>query len=599
MRLDSINTPPAAITGNTARPASERSPAMSEGDIISARVLSTGDGTASLRASDGTLLQAQLENGIVLTPGTDVYLSVQNSSGEITVLSPVIPGAEAASQTQQIAADPLLNAIFDQLVSLGYSPTEENMSAMKQLISQMPHMSMQEAAFFAAQKAEPSLLEAFRGIVTGENDTAALLDKLAAATSTPAEGAAATPAQTGEAVSATTTPAPGSAQNSAAPPDMAPGAQIPVVITDKAVISAPATEAPPEVHLQLQAQPQSEAMQSQPQIQAEIQVQAQPQPQSEVQTLPQPEAVLSQPETQPQQTAQSGQAAQPGAGASALPVSEPSLSPPEFGRWLQNVLGTAGANTDPASAPVFTGEVLAGSPLLEGLSVRSLSGIADSLNRIAEGMPKSSSETELFENISKFAKELFVRLDGDDEKIQDRLKEVREELYIKLAYFRDTVASSGSSSKAFVLEQTEKLMDHLRLLNGLDQFVCVQLPVQLGDQQRNAELYIYKKEKNGVSRIDPENVKILLALDLIHMGRLETMIEIQGRDVSLRFEAENDNVAGALKQSTAKIHRLLADTGYKFANSTVVTKQKTTTVETALLSLIEVERSRGGMDMII
>ncbi|NLB29136.1 MAG: hypothetical protein GX823_02760, partial [Clostridiales bacterium] len=85
----------------------------------------------------------------------------------------------------------------------------------------------------------------------------------------------------------------------------------------------------------------------------------------------------------------------------------------------------------------------------------------------------------------------------------------------------------------------------------------------------------------------------------IHMGRLETLVEIPGRDVSLQFEAASDDVINVLRRNTATIHRFLADIGYKFANSTFATKKSATTVETALLSLLESRRGRGGINMII
>ena len=539
MRLEALTTPAVNTTAGTTKPGAvaEKASELSEDDVIQARVLSVGDGTASLRTADGALLHASLENGTMLSPGTNVYLLVRDSGSDITVMTPVNPGLDAMSATsQQISSDPLLNAIFDQLVSLGYEPTEEMMVTMNQLLAETPNITLQEAAFFAAQKLEPepAILNAFRAIASGETDTASLLDKLSDASLTLAEVFIHEPAQSAD-TGAPTLYA------------VSPDTQIPVVITGDTVPELPTatpdnSAAPPEI------------------------------------LTPAPE---------------------PAKLATAPPLSTANAMP-EFGRWLLEALGSEALSNDTASTPALTGEALAGSPLLDGLSERSLVGMAESLNRIAVSMPKSSSEAELFENISKFTKELFVRLDGqDDVKLQERLKEVREELYIKLAYFRDAVASSGSAAKSVVLEQTQKTMDHLRLLNGLDQFVCVQIPVKLDDQNKNADLYIYKRKKNGTPRIDPENVKILLALDLTHMGKLETLIEILGRDVSLRFDVENDGVAGALRQNSAMLHQLLDSAGFKFAGSSFVIKKSDTTIETALLSLLESERGRGAMDMLI
>ncbi|NLB29901.1 MAG: hypothetical protein GX823_06765, partial [Clostridiales bacterium] len=407
---------------------------MSEGDVIHARVLSVGDGTASLRTSDGALLCARLENGVILSPGADVYLSVKDSGSEITVLSPVNP---ELAMTGVRRADPLLEAVFNQLVSLGYEPTAENMSAMRQLLAEIPDMPLREAAFFAAQglDPEPALLDAFRAVASGEADTASFLDKLSVAVSTPAE----------------------SAETPAAPDMNAPA--VPGVFADSEMPAAIAPQAP------LTAE-KSEAENTAP-------------------------ATRSAPE--PENTA-----AQEGADAARANTVRPEadMTLPEFGRWILEALGAGAPKTGGTeSAPVLTGETLAESPLLGGLSERGFAEIAEILNRIAVEMPKTGGESELFENISKLVKELFVRPDGDGAELRGRLKEIREDLYIKLSYFRDAAANSPAQSKGAVLEQTQKLMDHLRLLNGLDQFVFVQIPIRLGDERRNADLYIYKREK--------------------------------------------------------------------------------------------------------
>ena len=531
MRLDAISTPPANAVISATKPGAvpEKAPEVSEGDVIHAKVLSVGDETASLRTSDGILLQARLENGVMLSPGADVYLLVRDSSSDVVVMSAVNPGFETATATHQITSDPLLAEIFEQLVSLGYEPEAEMMSSVEQLLTEVPDMPVREAAFFAAQKLppEPAIQNAFRAVTAGENDTTSMLDALATASASLAEA----PPRNAASSAAT---------NSLPAPETFSEAAVPVVITD--IIIPESLENVPDIATMT---PEAQARTDVPQLTEET----------------------------------------------ALP---------EFGRWLLETLGTEVSRSDTTSAPVLTAQDLGGSPLLDGLSERSLAGMAESLNRIADSIPKASSETELFENISKFTKELFVRLDGkDDVGIQERLKEVREDLYIKLAYFRDAVASSGAASKEVVLEQTQKLMDHLRLLNGLDQFVCVQIPVQLGDRNKNADLYIYKRKKNGTPRIDPENVKILSALELTHMGKLETLIEISGRDVSLRFDVESDDVAGAIRQNSARIHQLLDSVGYKFTGSSFSTRKSDTTIETALLSLLETERVRGEVDIFL
>lgn len=280
--------------------------------------------------------------------------------------------------------------------------------------------------------------------------------------------------------------------------------------------------------------------------------------------------------------------------AAAQPVTQahtPSLDKPvSFGQWLADTL-------DIPRESVTVEGTLAEAPAFEGLSKRSMAAIAGSLASIAKSMPELGGDAALFEGIAKLAEEQFFRMDDPAEAAAGKLKSAREELYVKLSFFRDAVELSGSGSRRMVLEQTQRLMDHIRLLSGLDQFVCLQLPVQVGERRENAELYVYKREKDGTKRIDPDDVRILLCLDLEHAGHLETYIEIKDKAVSLKFEVENEGIALAFRRGTPGLHELLSEAGYKFANSNVAVKKRETGLETALLSMLEHENSlRASVD---
>jgi hypothetical protein len=219
--------------------------------------------------------------------------------------------------------------------------------------------------------------------------------------------------------------------------------------------------------------------------------------------------------------------------------------------------------------------------------------MAESLRSITASMPELADEQDLFESISRFARELFLDTGADPDKTAAALKSVREELYVKLAYFKDAVESSSAAGKGMVLKETEKLMEHVKLLNSLDQFAYVQIPIKEHGGRGNAELYIYKNNKGGSRRIDPENAKILLALDLEHMGHIESFIEIRGREVNLRCEVATQEMISTFRQNTTKLHKMLDAIGYKFTNFSAGIKQSVTSVENSLLALLDYERQKS------
>lgn len=548
MRLDAIFTPNINTDNSVnARMPDGKTLTLSQGDVVEARVIAVRDGMASLKTSDGTVFRARLDDGVALTPGSDARLLVVEQSNGAVVMS--LAGADviAAASTAQAQAQPdaVSEGILNQLALMGLSADAGTVDAARQILAALPDIPINEAAFLAASKLDPSpdVVNALHSLFSGEADAASMLDalgRLAANAGSDAMSASAAAQDT---------------QAQGLPGVLTDGAPSAVLPADS-LLAGPLVQGAPAEVLITQPDRQTRDISRQPADAKSADIQA--------------------PGTQPP----------PAGQAQALETAKPL----DFGQWLAR---TFDADLD---APLLTGELLSQSPAFEGLSARSLTAIADSLSRISRSVPELDSEAELFKGIAQFTGELFLNPDNTAPEAAEKLRQMREELYVKLSYFRDAVAASGAQSKSQILEQTQRLMDHTRLLSGIEQFVCIQLPIQLGDDRRNAELYIFKKEKGGSKRIDPEDVKILLSLDLMHMGHLEAFIEVKGREVSLRFEVDSDGVASVFRDKTAKLHELLDGSGYKFTNSSVITKKQEaeTTVETAQLSLLAYLQSIGG-----
>lgn len=501
MKLDALSTP-RITTNNTYAPraSADKGVALSEGDVVAVRVISSEDGNASLRTADGKVINARLEDGVSLPVGAEVKLVVTQSGSEVLTMALAEPGGAAV---QMPSANPLVDAAIDRLVAMGATPDAETLTAMLDILSANPDMPLDEAAFLAAHKlpAEPSVLDAVRAALSGEVDTSSMLETLSRLA--------------GDA---------GTAQGSGLAETAADANAAQALPGEGEADAAVAKQQPPAGHA---------------------------------------------------------------SGA------ESAERPPVFGRWLEQALSMGGKNLlDNLSG--LTGGDLSQSPLFEGLSARSLAGAAENLSRIAQSMPELGSEAELFESIAKLADELLLNPKNTTEDAAAKLKSAREDLYVKLAYFRDAVSMTSAQSKDVILDQTQKLMDHVRLLNGLDQFVCMQLPIQIGDERKNAELYMYKKNRGGTKRIDPEDAKILLSLDLEHMGHLDAFIEIKGREVSLRFEVDDEGVIPVIQQSTTQLHNILDEIGFKFANSSVLPRKKEVTIESALSALLDFEQSKSS-----
>ena len=510
---------------------------LSEGDVVQAKVIARRGEVVSLKTADGTVFRARLEAGVQLPTGGDALFVVKGEEAGVIYMALAEPG-QAGLPLQPVQVPAADAAVLRALAALGFTASPKMVQGAQELLATHPELSVDEAVFLAANKlpAEPSLLRAVSALFAGRGDTAAMLEGLSQLAALAAD------APVMERLMAQQTNVPGHG----------------AVTKEFAILTALGQPGTPEQAAAAVAE------------------------QSSVPAGAEHGKVI--PATLTEQAA----------NAAALPTTQTAptvqmaVKPPVFAEWLANALQSGAASVQ---------EALAQSPAFAGLPARSLAAVAESLGRIADSMPTISGERELFESIVKFAGELFLRPEDGTEGTAQKLKTVREELYVKLAFFRDAVASSETPQKGLILEQTQRLMDHVRLLANLEQFVCIQLPVQNGQSRGNAELYIYKREKNGSHRLDPEDVKILLALELMHMGHLEALIEVKGKEVSLRFEVETEEAATVFKDHTTKLHKMLDISGYKFTNSQVSSRKRGTTIESALLTLLShEEKTKAGLD---
>ena len=257
----------------------------------------------------------------------------------------------------------------------------------------------------------------------------------------------------------------------------------------------------------------------------------------------------------------------------------------------------AQAQEDPVrAAGKALAELLSGIPEFKGAPAPALERFSNMLYRVASDMADVLKDDK--EKLGTLIDKLFTRIDKSDQDAGERLRHAREELITRLAVIEEVISRAAPSARAELLEQTTKLTDHVRLLNNIDQFVYMQLPVTFGEDRKTAELYLFKKK--GGRKPDPENVNILLALDLENMGHWESLINFKNKDVSIRMEVAGEQEKEYFSENTVLLHEMLAEAGFKLVNTNITFSEKETKPLTALSSLERLTNTRAGaIDFVI
>jgi len=196
------------------------------------------------------------------------------------------------------------------------------------------------------------------------------------------------------------------------------------------------------------------------------------------------------------------------------------------------------------------------------------------------------------EKLEALIDKLFTRIAKNDSNAGERLRLARQELFARLALIEEAISRSAPPARAALVEQTGRLMDHVRLLNSIDQFVYMQLPVMIGEERKTAELYLFKRK--GGKKPDPENVNILLALDLENMGHWESLINFRNKDVSVKMEVAGLEEKKYFGDNTVMLLGMLAEAGFKLVSVNITYSEEETTPLNALAIFDKHMNARTG-----
>ena len=642
--------------------------ALKEGDAIRAEVLSNEKGLVAMKAEGGQIFKAKLDADVALFPGDKILLEVTGSGKEkgFVLMAPGGAGdsVEETSGRAWAAREPAdkgLEPYLNKLSELNMPANNETARLMRDLVSQNPKMTLEQAAFLAANKitGDADLMRAALAILSNGDKTDVMLARLlallnAAGTVSPESPGAVPPVGGAAPDGAAVLPGQAPAYPPPDPPLASPGSQLPPqgvpqasTLLDLLMLIAGGLSAggadgqgakAPVPGSQTIITQSDGTMQSTnvEKVQEFINndaknletlilgpkntplAQAQNPtlstfnsefmaPSGQATTLPaQAETATPLPtqvETAAPPPATAGPATQPPAPAGPT---APTTAPPEPPAQNQP---PAAAAAQPAVAPPAQTVAQAaepGSPLssLNAQLTALLSEIpefrsapAPVLERFSDMLLRVAGENAGAigggaEKLETLIDKLFTRIDRGDPDAGARLREARVELYARLALMEEAISRAAPPARAHMLEQTHRLMEHVRVLNSIDQFVYMQLPVQLAEHRKAAELYLFKRK--GGRKPDPENVNILLAIDLENMGRWESFINIRKKDVSIQMEVRGAAEKEHFNANTVMLHDLLAEAGFKLVSAGITFSEEETTPLTALSSLGRHTTGRAG-----
>jgi|GEM_PF-3482328 len=183
------------------------------------------------------------------------------------------------------------------------------------------------------------------------------------------------------------------------------------------------------------------------------------------------------------------------------------------------------------------------------------------LAETAEAMPAREREVlqRLVEPAAK--KLIFPHREGRREDIDRFLTDLR----VTLAEAKEALSSRGVVNDTFS-RAVDIAENGVRFLQDMRNAVVVQLPVLINQQAATAELYVFRDKRKKTAKNGAATA--LLALNELHLGRVEAYIRREGQAVSCQFRLGEKRTEALVR---AEIHRLsarLAEVGFRLESVT-------------------------------
>lgn len=166
--------------------------------------------------------------------------------------------------------------------------------------------------------------------------------------------------------------------------------------------------------------------------------------------------------------------------------------------------------------------------------------------------------------------ELFVNINSDKLASDLDVKKLHIDLNTKLDMLKAVIQTSnltGLTGSEGITATTTLLEDSIKLLNQLNSnsILYFQLPVNLSGYNTTAELYVMKRQQKK-KRIDPHNTVMFVSLDTNNLGRVETLLDVKGKNVSINLRTEKQQINDFVKENIKHLYSGLANCGYKLVD---------------------------------
>lgn len=171
-----------------------------------------------------------------------------------------------------------------------------------------------------------------------------------------------------------------------------------------------------------------------------------------------------------------------------------------------------------------------------------------------------------FEAAMDKLKNLNIKIDQYSDEI-DPVK-LYEDMNKAISAIKESMYQLPAGIRETAMNIVSNLESNLNFINQLNNYSSyVQLPLSMFSQNITGELYMLKRGSKA-KKLDPSNLTVLISLDGNHIGRIDTLLSIDKKNISTNFRLENSEVFQILKENHKTLYNSLLEKGYRLVDFT-------------------------------
>jgi archaellum component FlaG (FlaF/FlaG flagellin family) len=182
---------------------------------------------------------------------------------------------------------------------------------------------------------------------------------------------------------------------------------------------------------------------------------------------------------------------------------------------------------------------------------------------------KVSSDTiklKGFEDAENNLKNLFIRIDHNSDEINP--VKLYKEMDNTLQILKGSIQQLPVAMREAAMNIANNIESNVNFINQLNNYSSyTQIPLSIFNQNTTGELYMLKRGSKS-RKLDPSNMTILISLDSNNIGRIDTLLSIDKKNISTNFRLEDSGVFKVLKENHKMLYSNLIEKGYRLVDFT-------------------------------